>query len=209
MTNTVRLVPSPIPTSFDVDDENIRHGFTDLNDTNSIGGKTYSILTHNQSHSLIGKWDLYYHLPHDKNWDLSSYKTIMTNIDSAECVIALNDQIPEIIVKHCMLFMMRSSITPQWEDPKNRTGGAFSFKVINKQVHEVWKTLIYHLCGESLFVDSSYNRYVNGITVSPKKNFCIIKIWLNSCDFQDPNIIVDIVNLQKQGCLFKKHEPEF
>ena len=23
-----------------------------------------------ESHSLNGKWDLYYHLPHDKNWDV-------------------------------------------------------------------------------------------------------------------------------------------
>ena len=30
-----------------------------------------------QCHNLIGKWDLYYHLPHDKNWDISSYKIIV------------------------------------------------------------------------------------------------------------------------------------
>ena len=34
-----------------------------------------------QYHNLNGKWDLYYHLPNDKNWDLNSYKTIMNNID--------------------------------------------------------------------------------------------------------------------------------
>ena len=166
--------------------------------------------TLNQSHQLIGKWDLYYHLPHDKNWELSSYKTIMSEIDSVEKVITLNTQIPECLVKHCMLFMMRNGITPQWEDPKNRTGGAFSFKVINKQVHEVWKELVSWLCGETLFIDNSINSsHINGITVSPKRNFCIVKIWLDCCEYQDPNMIVDISNLQKQGCLFKKHEPEF
>ena len=169
--------------------------------------------THEQTHPLIGKWDLYYHLPHDKNWDISSYKTIMSEIDCVEKVIALNAQTPECVVKYCMLFIMRNGITPQWEDPKNRTGGAFSFKVINKQVYELWKILISCLCGESLFISGenkiNYNEHVNGITVSPKKNFCIVKIWLDCCDFQDPNLIIDIPNLQKQGCLFKKHEPEF
>ena len=162
-----------------------------------------------QHHNLIGKWDLYYHLPHDKNWDLSSYKTIMNNIDTAEKVIAINESLPENIVKYSMLFAMRTGITPQWEDPKNRNGGCFSFKVINKQVHQVWKTLFYALCGETLCIEHNHSKLINGITVSPKKNFCIVKIWLVNCTLQDPNVLIDIPNLQKQGCLFKKHEPEF
>jgi hypothetical protein len=104
---------------------------------------------------------------------------------------------------------MRRGITPQWEDPRNRTGGAFSFKVINRQVHEVWKLLFYALCGETLFEEENMNKHVNGITVSPKKNFCIIKIWLDTCQYQDPSSLINLPNLQKQGCLFKKHEPEF
>ena len=30
-----------------------------------------------QFHNLNGKWDLYYHLPSDTNWNLSSYKDIL------------------------------------------------------------------------------------------------------------------------------------
>jgi hypothetical protein len=162
-----------------------------------------------QTHSLLGKWDLYYHLPHDKNWDLSGYTIIMNSIDTAEKVISLNETISENVVKNCMLFVMRSGITPMWEDPKNRNGGCFSYKVINKQVPELWKTLFYLLCGETLCVEQKHNKHINGITISPKKNFCIIKIWLDTSLYQDPNMIVQIPNLMKQGCLFKKHEPEF
>jgi hypothetical protein len=158
---------------------------------------------------LIDKWDLYYHLPYDKSWDISSYKKIMENIDSVEKLIAINESLPELIVKHCMLFVMKAGITPMWEDPKNRNGGCFSFKVINKQVYGVWKSLFYAVCGETLCVDKKYNSVINGITISPKKNFCIIKIWLENCSIQDSKIIIDIPNLVKDGCLFKKHEPEF
>lgn len=160
-------------------------------------------------HNLLGKWDLYYHLPHDKNWDLSGYTIIMNSIDTAEKVISLNETISENVVKNCMLFAMRSGITPMWEDPKNRNGGCFSYKVINKQVPELWKTLFYLLCGETLCVEQKHNKHINGITISPKKNFCIIKIWLDTSLYQDSNMIVQIPNLTKQGCLFKKHEPEF
>mgnify|MGYP003333614236 FL=1 len=44
-------------------------------------------------HALDGKWDLYYHLPHDKNWELSSYNVIMGSIDTVEKVISLNETI--------------------------------------------------------------------------------------------------------------------
>ena len=83
------------------------------------------------------------------------------------------------------------------------------FKVSNKLVYDVWKQLFYSLCGETLCKDVSHSKKVNGITISPKKNFCIIKVWLKDCSIQDPNILINIPNLSKQGCLFKKHAPEF
>ena len=46
---------------------------------------------------------------------------------------------------------------------------------------------------------------INGITISPKKNFCIIKIWLSKCEYNNPDIITDIDGLVRQGCLFKRH----
>ena len=42
-----------------------------------------------------------------------------------------------------------------------------------------------------------------------KKNFCIIKVWLKGCKLQDPSVLIEIPNLSKQGCLFKKHAPEY
>ena len=162
-----------------------------------------------QQHSLLGKWNLYYHLPHDKNWELSGYTVIMRGINTAEQVISLNELLHENIVKNCMLFVMREGITPMWEDTRNRNGGCFSYKVINKSVHEVWKNLFYLLCGESLCENFENMKHINGITISPKKNFCIVKIWLDTSTLQDPGIIVQINNLLKQGCLFKKHAPEF
>jgi len=160
-------------------------------------------------YDLLGKWNLYYHLPQDKSWDIASYKLIMGNIERADQVVALNETIPPNLIRFCMLFAMRKGIAPMWEDPRNRNGGCFSYKVINKHVVDVWKTLMYAMCGESLCTNPKYNRLINGITISPKKNFCIVKIWLCDCSVQDADIIINIPNLTKHGCLFKKHEPEF
>jgi hypothetical protein len=191
--------------------KNNKKEYKDLKGIYPTGSKTTDTMSIQVSpqKALIDKWNLYCHLPHDKNWDLQSYKKIMTDIDDIEKLIAINESVPENIVKYCMLFVMRNGITPMWEDPKNRNGGCFSFKVINKQVYTIWKSLFYALCGETLCVDPKHNAFVNGITISPKKNFCIIKIWLENCSIQDPSILINIPNLTKQGCLFKKHEPEF
>ena len=118
---------------------------------------------------LHDKWDLYYHLPHDKNWDLSSYSSIMKSINTAEQVIQLNESITEHVVKNCMFFVMRNGITPMWEDARNRNGGCFSYKVINKQVFDVWRNLLYMLCGENLCAQPELNKHINGITISAEK----------------------------------------
>tara|TARA_B110000091_G_C13806200_1_gene472676 strand:+ start:662 stop:1180 length:519 start_codon:yes stop_codon:yes gene_type:complete len=170
---------------------------------------TQEVTTSTPTHTLHGKWDLYYHLPLNKKWDAASYKVISREFSTMEHVVALNTNIPEKIVKLCMLFVMRDGIKPMWEDPQNRNGGCFSFKVLNKQVFEVWKHLFYSICGETLFTDSKLNKNVNGITTSPKKNFCIVKVWLRDCSVQDPSLLISIPELSKQGCLFKRHAPEF
>lgn len=161
-----------------------------------------------QIHSLYDNWTLWAHLPHDTDWTVKSYKKIMT-MDSVESVLALHETLPEKMIKNCMLFLMRDGIQPTWEDEKNRNGGCFSYKVSNKSVTAAWKQLSYTLTGETLTKDSKLRPTINGITISPKKNFCIIKIWLSTCQFQNPAKIDDVGGITSQGCLFKKHMPQY
>ena len=157
---------------------------------------------------LYDKWVLWAHLPHDTDWTLNSYKKIMI-VNSVEEMVALYSAIPEKLVMNCMLFIMREGINPMWEDPKNRQGGCFSFKVPNKMVHTVWKHLSYLLVGETLTNDPRLLKIINGITISPKKAFCIIKVWLKNCNMQNPAQLTHVTGLSMHGCLFKKHKPEF
>jgi Eukaryotic initiation factor 4E len=77
-----------------------------------------------------------------------------------------------------MLFVMLKGVTPMWEDKNNRNGGCFSYKVVNKFVFDVWKELVYLLCTNKLTVTTSHMLNVNGVTISPKRNFYIIKIMI-------------------------------
>jgi hypothetical protein len=159
------------------------------------------------NHQLYDKWTLWAHLPHDTDWTLGSYKQIF-NFESVEQAITLTETLPEKLIKNCMLFIMRDGIQPTWEDERNTSGGCFSYKINNKFVKEAWAGLTYRLVGETITNDTGISNIVNGITISPKKNFCIIKIWTNTCKHQTATIIKPLKELIiSQGCLFKKHKP--
>ena len=162
----------------------------------------------NQFHKLSDKWTLWAHLPHDTNWAASSYKKIY-EFDTAEQAIALIEMLPPKLVMNCMLFLMRRGIVPMWEDAQNRNGGCFSYKVANKEVNQAWKQLSYVTVGETISTNLNVIPHVNGITISPKKNFCIIKIWMANCNFQNAGVIRELEGITAHGCLFKKHTPEY
>lgn len=160
-------------------------------------------------HKLQDNWTLWAHLPHNTDWSLKSYIQIYT-VKSIEESIAITETVPSILVENCMLFLMKENVKPMWEDPQNRQGGCFSYKVANKTVYKVWKDLTYSLVGGTISKQNSFVNSVTGITISPKKNFCIIKIWMSNCNNQDPSVVTqDIKGLISQGCLFKKHTPEY
>ena len=160
----------------------------------------------NKYHKLHDKWNLWAHLPNEPDWvSLKNYKKIYL-FSTVEETVAITESLPEDLITKCMLFLMRDGILPMWEDPKNRNGGCFSYKVPNKYVCEVWRDLTYVLVGETISSNSAFVDNVAGITISPKKHFCIVKIWMMNCDHQNPQIVTnEIKNLGPQGCLFKVH----
>jgi hypothetical protein len=162
----------------------------------------------NEFHNVSHKWILWAHLPHNIDWTLKSYIQIST-FSTLEEIIAVTELLPSSLIENCMLFMMKQGISPMWEDPKNRNGGYFSYKVLNKNVAKAWTELTYRIVGGSISNELSFVKNVNGITIPPKKNFCIIKIWMCNCDHQNSSSIVSVKGLPSQGCLFKKHTPEY
>jgi len=163
--------------------------------------------SNNRFHDLKHKWSIWAHLPHDTDWGINSYKKIYT-ASNVEELITITETLPDALIKNCMLFMMKDGVNPMWEDPLNRNGGCFSYKISNKVVCDVWKQLSYVTAGGTISNQSSFVTNVTGITISPKKNFCIVKIWMSTCANQNPSIVTnDVRGLSDYGCLFKKHTP--
>ena len=100
---------------------------------------------------------------------------------------------------------MKEDIKPMWEDEKNKLGGCFSYKVSNKHIEKTWCNLSYCLVGDDLCEDAKVKNLINGITISPKKNFCIVKIWFSDCINQNADCIDYFKGVDAHGCLFKRH----
>ena len=135
-------------------------------------------------HTLNDTWVIWAHLPHDTDWSVNSYKKV-SDITCVESIIEFEKVIPDVMIKNCMIFCMRSGIYPTWEDPNNRDGCAFSFKISNNDIYDIWKEMLMTITTEMLIKDEVMNKSISGITVSPKKNFCILKIWMKNIDIQN------------------------
>ena len=121
---------------------------------------------------------MYYHSPASSDWTMDSYTKVVT-VDTVETFCTLIELVEQQIVHlHLgMFFLMRDDIMPTWEDPHNRKGGCWSYKVPMHEMNTIWRRLATRLVGEQLSTDPML---LNGISVSPKRGFCIVKIWNRS-----------------------------
>ncbi len=158
-------------------------------------------------HTFNDVWTMWAHLPHDTDWSIKSYKKIM-DITCVESIFELEKIVPDVMIQNCMLFCMRKNIIPTWEDVNNRDGGSFSFKISNSNIYQIWNEVLMNLTTEMLINDEIESKSINGITVSPKKNFCIMKIWMKDINIQDINKFNLPSEIDSKQTLFKRHIPE-
>lgn len=125
---------------------------------------------------LSDTWALYFHDPYDYNWDLKSYKMIC-NISTIQDFVTAYLVFKDLFYKG-MFFIMRENITPRWEDDLNKTGGCFSYKISKFNLEDKFFEVCCQVLGEKLAKTSDMSQNINGVSISPKKNAYIIRIWI-------------------------------
>ena len=123
-------------------------------------------------------WSLYFHDPYDMNWDPNSYKFIST-MSSVDDFVNIYIGFKELWSRG-MFFIMREHITPRWEDEYNRDGGCFSYKIMKNDLDDKWFEICSIMLGEILGKNDMISENINGISISPKKNYHIIRIWIKN-----------------------------
>ena len=128
---------------------------------------------------------LRFHDPNDEDWTLQSYvplTTITTVNEFWSAHKCLKDKL-----KLGIFFLMRSDAFPSWDSDANINGGVLSIKVLKENVEDYVQQLCVRMLGETLFVPELKDKWdmINGISTSPKRYFCIVKIWMRTNDFPD------------------------
>jgi hypothetical protein len=163
---------------------------------------------------LNNDWSCWVHYQNDNEWTLESYKLI-TKFSYLKEVTLFIEKLHENIIKKTMVFFMKDNILPLWETEENIDGGCFSYKISNNNIVNIFKTLLYKIIGNTLIDNEVIMNNINGLSISPKKNFCIIKIWMKNKDSfenfdnssnKDPFAIHKIFNIEEQICVFKQHK---
>lgn len=156
-----------------------------------MGSKTY----------LNDSWSVYFH-DNTTNWDNDSFHFV-TNITSVDNFCEVFKSLHDCWYSG-MFFIFRSHIMPRWEDEHNIDGGCYSIKVNSNDITEKWFDLCSSLLGETIGKEEIHSLNVNGISITPKKNSNVIRVWLKD------NTLAQLTNYNITGSkystiLYKKH----
>lgn len=121
-------------------------------------------------------WSLYFHDPDDNDWSEKSY-IFITTISSINEYIDIYLTYKNLFTKG-MFFFIREHISPRWEDAYNKKGGAFSIKILKNNIEDKFFEIVSNLLGETLGINDKMSLNINGISISPKKNYYIVRVWL-------------------------------
>lgn len=155
---------------------------------------------------LSDTWVLWFHNINDTNWDENSY-TMICDIDTIENFWNVYNMFDTMTAG--MFFLMRKGIFPRWEDIGNLDGGYWGFRISKKDSDKLWECLSMALIGNTLTKNIKDMDDINGISISPKINNCILKIW-NKNSYNKSNVILNniIDGLNPSQTLYKAHNDQ-
>ena len=159
----------------EVDADNINVNNTDKTDNNGDIEDTH----------LNDIWSFHFHDPNNQDWNLTSYIRLH-DVSTVQDFWKVNNNLKEKL-KNGIFFLMREHIFPCWDDDNNVNGGCLSIKVLKENLPEYWEKLCIRILGENILIPELKDKWalVNGISTSPKRFFCIVKIWLKTNDLDD------------------------
>jgi hypothetical protein len=174
---------------------------------------TSDTIIHNDGRNVLlgDTFNLWIHdVNNIKNWDINSY----TNLTKKEPFNTVSDywkfanNFHKLGIRFNHFFFMRNDVEPTWEHVENRNGGVCSFKIELDKSSNVFTDLCNKMvCGE--LVEDPHD--INGISLSPKNNWTIIKIW-NKDKKNDlsKTLCKEIIEKYSElGIRYKVHTPEF
>lgn len=120
-----------------------------------------------------GVWTLYFHSPAEKRWSIDTFHKLGSVSTWAE-YWGLVNALEDAKWTRGMFFWMTGNIPPLWENFQNIKGGSYSMCISESESIDIFHR---YTIGCMLKAVTSGDDQIQGITISPKKGFQVIKIW--------------------------------
>ena len=155
-------------------------------------------------------YTFYFHNVDENDFTIQKFKKI-ASINNMVDLSKIINTIPTITSG--MFYLMKNDVKPLWEE--NIHGGFWTFKLMKKDADRIWKILILNFVSNSITKNINESNLITGISISPKINNCIIKIWTlyNPDNTNASNILNDILDpnsnlpiLDNSTAFYKKHD---
>lgn len=147
------------------------------------------------STNLPHAWTLWYHDPNNTDYSLESYIRI-TGISTVEHFWTVIEHISMEAWNSGMFFLMREGYRPLWDVPENAKGGAWSKKTDATETYPIFIDCMVHCIAEKML--TKQNDTIVGVSLSPKGQFHIIKIWNSTTTVHDKRLF-DISTLKMKS----------
>jgi len=148
--------------------------------------------------SLIptGSWNIYFHSPEETKWTFNTFISL-GSMKTWRDFWSVIEFLKVDCLSDGMFFMMRDPSPPLWESSHNIRGGCYSFRYQKKEAHDIY---LYYIIAAMLGSITTPNNRINGITISPKRGFNIIKVWNTDAQkFNSPSDINTEVSSVQEG----------
>jgi hypothetical protein len=144
-----------------------------------------------------GPWTLYFHSPDEIKWTLNTFINL-GSMKSWRDFWTVIDTLKQESLSEGMFFMMRDPSPPLWESHQNIRGGCYSFRCQSKDASEVYiNYIIASMLGS---ISGHPENRINGISISPKRGFNIIKVWnTDALKFNHPSNINSQISVVKEA----------
>lgn len=133
---------------------------------------------------LDDTWMYYFHDPAETNdWSDASYHQLgeVSDIEDFWRV----QTVLRPYLQNGMFFIFRTSVFPKWDHALNIEGGCVSFKVIRTDIVQFLEGILMDvLGGDGLSSEGDGATHINGISISPKNGFVVVKIWMRDERFK-------------------------
>jgi hypothetical protein len=151
---------------------------------------------------LSSKWIYYYHDLKNTDWSSESYNKL-AEINTVQEYWGVENEL-EDKTNH-IYFLFKNNIPPQWELEENKNGGAWSFRIPKDFSNDAWEELSMLLIGQTLTKNLDDMKTINGISITPKVKFCILKIWNTNSKYHNKNILNKINTMCIEDSIYRPH----